>query len=68
MVTVAGKPVVEGVQAGDKLIRVDELDVAGATMGEVANALRGEPGSVRVLVIERGGERFTVAARVSRLP
>ena len=66
--SVAGVPVVSGVEAGDKLLRIDELDVADATMGEVVNALRGEPGSTRTLAIERGGERFTVVAQVRRLP
>ena len=68
VVTKDGKPAVEGVQTGDKLIRVDELDTANATMGAVADALRGTPGSTHTLVIERAGERITLEAKVLRLP
>jgi hypothetical protein len=63
-----GNPAVDGVQAGDKLIRVDGLNIANATMGAVADALRGTPGSIHTLVIEREGERVTVEAKVLRLP
>jgi len=68
VVAMGGKPAVEGVQAGDKLIRVDGLETANATMGAVADALRGTPGSTRTLVIEREGERVTVEARILRVP
>ncbi len=68
VVHVAGAPVVDSVEPGDRLLRVDELEVASATMGEIVNALRGEPGSRRTLLIERGGEQFTVVAQVRRLP
>jgi hypothetical protein len=63
-----GDPVVEGVQAGDKLVRVDGLDVSSATMGAVVDALRGAPGSIRTVVLERDGKRITIEAKVSRLP
>jgi hypothetical protein len=63
-----GVPVVEGALGGDRLVRVDDRDVDGATMGTVAGTLRGEPGATRVLTLERGGERFTVPAKVQSLP
>jgi hypothetical protein len=63
-----GQPAVEGVQPGDKLIRVDGLDTAHATMGTVVDALRGTPGSTRSLVLERGGKRFTIKAKTLQLP
>ena len=63
-----GKPAVEGVQPGDRLICVDELESAGALMGTVVDALRGKPGAVRTLVIEREGERLTVETEVARFP
>jgi hypothetical protein len=63
-----GKPCVEGVEAGDTLIRVDELDVAKASMGAVADSLRGAPGAKRVLLLERAGRRFRVEAIVVRFP
>jgi hypothetical protein len=35
-------------------------------MGTVVDALRGQPGDVRTLVVEREGKRRTIAARVER--
>jgi hypothetical protein len=66
--TKEGKPTVDVVQPGDTLIRVDTLEAAGAKMGAVVNALRGNPGATRTLVIEREGKRLTVEAKVMRLP
>jgi hypothetical protein len=63
-----GRPVLEGVEAGDRVIAVDGRDLATARMGEVEEALRGEPGALRTLVLERDGQRRTVGARVTRLP
>ena len=63
-----GKPVVDGILPGDRLIRVDKVEVASATMGEIVDALRGIPGSTRTLTIERDGKRFAVEATVRRLP
>jgi hypothetical protein len=63
-----GRPVVEGVESGDRVIAVDGHDLATARMGEVVEALRGEPGAMRTLVLEQHGQRRTVSARVTRLP
>jgi hypothetical protein len=63
-----GKPAIEGVEPGDRLIRVDEMEVADATMGAVADALRGAPGATRLLVIQRKGESSAIEAKVLRLP
>jgi hypothetical protein len=63
-----GKPIVPGVQAGDKLLSVDALAVANAPMGAVIDALRGQPGAVRVLLLERDGKQVTVRATVVHLP
>jgi hypothetical protein len=63
-----GIPAVDGVEAEDRLIRIDRLDTAGATMGEVVAALRGAPGERRTLLIDRGGERISVEATVTRFP
>ena len=59
-----GKPSVEGIQAGDHLIAVNEIPVRGSTMGQVWAMLRGSPGQERRLTIERGGKEFVVAAKV----
>jgi hypothetical protein len=58
---------VDGVGHGDILLEVDGLEVTGATMGSVVDALRGQPGEMRTLVLDRDGERLTVQATVERL-
>lgn len=63
-----GAPAVDGVEAGDLLVRVGELETTGATMGEVVAALRGRPGEVSALLLERDGERFSLEARVTKFP
>jgi len=61
-----GRPAVEGVQPGDALLEIDALRTSGATMGTVVDALRGRPGDVRRLVLERDGVRHMIRARVER--
>jgi hypothetical protein len=39
-----GRPTVEGVRPGDRLMRIDALDTAGATWGAIYSALHGRPG------------------------
>lgn len=68
VVSKGGKPTVDGVRPGDRLISVDGLDVANQTMGAVVAALRGRPGSKRTIVLEREGKRLAVEAKVLRLP
>ena len=63
-----GKPLVSGVEPGDRLLKVDGLEVTGASMGRVVDALRGKPGDARLLLLERRGERLSVRAIVTRLP
>ncbi len=63
-----GRPLVEGVKAGDRLVTVDGRDASKARMGDVVESLRGAPGAVRTLVLERDGTRLTVPATVARLP
>ncbi len=63
-----GAPTVDGVKPEDLLLRVGGLEVHGSTMGQVVDALRGLPGEMRTLELERGGERLTIEAPVARLP
>jgi hypothetical protein len=63
-----GRSMVEGVEPNDKLLRVDGLDVTNVPMGTVIDALRGTPGAIRTLLLERAGKRMTVQAAVVRLP
>lgn len=62
-----GNPVVDGVEPGDVLLQVENLKTTGATMGTVVDALRGRPGDIRVLVLERNRKQFRIEARVLRL-
>lgn len=68
VVSRGGRPLVPGVEPGDKLLKVGALDAVNAPMGVVIDALRGRPGEQRVLVLERRGETITVKAAVTRLP
>lgn len=63
-----GRPTVDGVQPGDKLLRAGDLATANATMGAVINALRGTPGSTRTLVVAREGKQLMFEAKVVAYP
>jgi hypothetical protein len=43
---------------------VDKIPTPGSTMGQVWSMLEGMPGQERKLTLERGGNHFTVAAKV----
>lgn len=60
-----GEPTVLGVSPGDKLVRVGGLETANAKSGALFRAMHGKPGETRVLVLERGGHRFSVPAKVT---
>jgi len=62
-----GKLVVPGIESGDILLQVGDLKVTGATMGTVVDALRGSPGAIRVLKLERDGKPFAVETKVERV-
>jgi len=62
-----GNPAVEGIEPGDVLLKVEDLEVTGATMGAVVDALRGNPGDSRALEVQRGDQRLRVQAKVERL-
>lgn len=59
-----GRPAVDGVEAGDKLIEIDSLHTNSASASEVLAAMHGETGELKALVLERDGKQFTVQARV----
>jgi hypothetical protein len=59
--------VIQAIKEGDKLIRVDKLEVFGAELADVVNSLRGAPKQVRVLILEREGRQFTVKAPAVRI-
>ncbi len=45
-----------GLKAGDKILEIDDEDVRNATVREVSNKLKGTPGTVLNILIERPGE------------
>lgn len=59
-----GKPSVDSMQAGDRLIAVNDIAVTGATMGQIWSALGGTPGKEKKLTVERAGKQFDVMATV----
>lgn len=63
-----GRPLVAAIEPGDRLLKVDGLEVNGAPMGSVIAALRGKPGDTRILRLERAGKHLRVETAVSRLP
>jgi len=62
-----GKPVVQGVEPEDLMISIDDFKTQGKTMGTAVNMLRGKPGEIRILGIEREGKRFRTAAKVEHI-
>lgn len=61
-----GKPLCEGIQAGDVLYEVDGRAVAGLRHRQVIDLLRGEPGTARALVLGRDGLRVECTLPVVR--
>jgi hypothetical protein len=62
-----GKPVVEGIEKKDRLLKIEGRDVTGKTLQEVLQSLQGKPGEIRHLVLEREGKPVTIAAPVVHL-
>jgi len=58
-------PTVDGIQVGDRLVQVNDLQLSDATRGAIFAALHGKPGDVRKLMVERDGNRLTVPAKVT---
>ncbi len=56
-----------GVQAGDKLIQAGAVKMQGATLGAAVDALRGAPGEIRTLLLDRQGRSLNVEVRIARL-
>lgn len=65
VVTKNGNPLVAGVEPGDILLRINDLDTKGLTMGTVTDALRGKPGDIHKLTLIRNGKEIIIPAKVS---
>ncbi len=55
------------VRVGDKLIKVDSLEVNGVSLARVVDSLRGKVCRKHALVLERAGKQFEVKASIIRL-
>jgi hypothetical protein len=60
-----GADTVAGVEKGDKLLKIGDLDVSTATPGQIVSALHGQPGDHRHLTLDRKGQRIDVDAVVT---
>ncbi len=60
-----GRPTVDGVLPGDRLIQVDDLETRNATWGAIYDRMHGNPGETRRLLLERDGNRLTVTVKVT---
>jgi hypothetical protein len=61
---VNGKPAVPDAKPGDVLVKIDNIDTAGGTMGQAWSLLGGSPGDVRELLLSRDGKQITLKATV----
>lgn len=59
-----GKLPVQGIEPEDKIVSIDGFLVKGATMGTVVDKLRGKPGMIRQIIIDRKGRKVIVNAKV----
>lgn len=59
-----------GLMAGDKFVRIDDMDCHGKTTKEVSDRLRGKPGTTLTIVVERDSTLITkeVKRREIHLP
>jgi C-terminal processing protease CtpA/Prc len=60
-----GKPTVEGVEPGDKLVQIDGNKTKGASLGTIFTALHGKPGEIRILTLERHGTEINIHAKIT---
>jgi predicted aspartyl protease len=59
--------VLQDLRAGDRLLRVNGVEMTGATLSAAQKALAGRPGETKTIVVERAGASITVQAKVSRI-
>ena len=60
-----GTGAVQGVQAGDRLLRIGDWQVTGAPLAEVLRALQGQPGGTKTLLLDRASTQITVNVTVA---
>ena len=60
-------PLVREIQSGDLLIRINDFNVKNETMGNVVDALRGIPGEIKHLTLQRNGRMIDIEAKVQSI-
>lgn len=65
-VTGAKQPGIEGLQEHDTIVSINDRPVSGMTLGQVIDALSGQPGQMKKLVLRDGNNTYTVTAIVRR--
>jgi carboxyl-terminal processing protease len=55
-----------GIQAGDQVLKVDDMLTAGLSLGEVVGKIKGPPGTVVDLLVGRAGEAQPLDVKVTR--
>lgn len=67
MSSAAASDVKAQVQAGDKLLAVDDAPLQGRSLAAAAGALQGKAGERKRLSLERDGKSLTVSVTIKRL-
>jgi hypothetical protein len=55
------------IHPGDRLLEIDSVPLEGATIFKALDALKGKPGQIKSLTVERDGKTIKVAAKVIHL-
>ncbi len=59
--------VLQSIKPNDRLLQIDRQEVQGRSLNDVVDALRGEPGHVHILLLERERKQFTVNAPTANI-
>jgi C-terminal processing protease CtpA/Prc len=55
-----GKLTLTGIDPGNRLIRIDRMNVSGASREAVLSALRGKPGDIHAITVDKDGKEITI--------
>jgi len=59
-----GKLTVTGIDPGNRPIRIDRMNVTGASREAVLSALRGKPADIHAITVDKDGKEIAVQAQV----
>jgi C-terminal processing protease CtpA/Prc len=55
---------VTGIDPGDRLVRIDGMNVTGASREAVLSALHGKPGDIHAITVDKDAKEITVQGQV----